>query len=235
MVVKFTKNQKKINKIFNKNIKYSIHEASNLIKKISFTKFDSSVDLSIKLGVNPKKNDQMIRGVTILPHGTGKKNRILALIEDIDKYKFIDKAEPDYLGFEEYIDKIKKGWLEFDVIVTTPFVMLKLGPLGKILGPRGLMPNPKNGTVTLNPFQAIKEIRSGRIEFKVDRYGILHVCVGKTSFSSNQILENVISLIKNLYKFKPSSVKGEYIKSVYMSSTMSFSIGINLSSLEYKK
>jgi large subunit ribosomal protein L1 len=223
---KLTKNQKKIQSIYNKRDKYILHEASKIIKQISVVNFNASIELSIRLNVDPRKSDQMIRGTVMLPNGTGKKNIILALLDTDQHDKVKSTCNPDYLGLDDYINKIKNGWLEFDVIVTTPSIMLKLGSLGKILGPRGLMPNPKNGTVTLNPCQAINDIRLGKIEFKVDRYGIIHACIGKTSFTNAEIEQNATEFMNIIYKLKPSSVKGEYVKSIYMSSTMSPSINI---------
>lgn len=223
---KLTKNRKKVQKKIIKNNNYTLEEASKLIKDINFTKFDSSINLTVNLGVDPRKPNQMIRGISILPNGTGKIKRILALVTP-DKESSVKEVGADYIGLDEYLKKIKDGWLEFDIIVTMPMIMIKLGPLGKILGPRGLMPNPKSGTVTMDPALSIKEIKSGKIDFKVDKYGIIHTIIGKSSFSSEQIKENISIIISSIQKLKPSTAKGTYIKSIYLSSTMSPSILID--------
>ena len=205
---------------------YHIEEACKLIKEISFTNFDASVDLAIRLGVDPKKSNEMVRGVVSLPHGTGKDIRVLALVSP-DKEDEAKNAGADYVGLDDYIDKIKKGWTDVDVIVTMPSVMGKLGPLGKILGPRGLMPNPKTGTVTMDVAKAISDVKSGKIDFRVDKTGIVHAPIGKVSFTSDKIAGNAIELLQTLIKLKPTSAKGTYIRSIYMSSTMSPSLAID--------
>ncbi|WP_110483127.1 50S ribosomal protein L1 [Candidatus Karelsulcia muelleri] len=220
------KNKKLYNKIDYKK-KYSLDEASKLVTQQLFTKFDSSVDVAICLGVDPKKPNQMIRGTVNLPYGTGKNVRVLALIPP-EREKEIKNAGAEYIGLDNYIKKIYNGWLEFDVIVTIPSVMIKLGPLGKILGPRGLMPNPKAGTVTQNPKKSINEIKSGKIEFKVDKYGIIHNVIGKVSFGFEKIKQNFLKLISVLNKKKPSTFKGIYFKKIYLSSTMGPSISVKI-------
>ena len=208
--------------------KYSLNEASSLIKNVTTANFDASVDLSVRLGVDPKKSNEMVRGTVTLPHGTGKTLKVLALVTP-DKEKEAKDAGADYVGLEEFLAKIKSGWTEVDAIVTLPSVMGKLGPLGKILGPRGLMPNPKTGTVTIDIKKAISDIKGGKIDFKVEKAGIIHASVGKVSFDSKKIFENADELIKTIIKLKPSSTKGNYVKSIFMSSTMSPSIQV-----EYK-
>ena len=204
---------------------YSLDEASELVKEITTTKFDSSVDLAIRLGVDPKNANEMIRGVVSLPHGTGKSLKVLALVSP-DKEDEAKKAGADYIGLDEFIDKIKNGWVDVDVIVTMPSVMPKLGPLGKVLGPRGLMPNPKTGTVTMDIGKAITDIKGGKIDFKVDKTGIIHTSVGKVSFTADKIKDNANELINTIVKLKPSSSTGTYVKSIFMSSTMSPGIAI---------
>lgn len=204
---------------------YSLEEASGIVKKISNTKFDSSVDISVRLGVDPRKANQMVRGSVSLPHGTGKEVRVLVLCNP-DKEAEAKEAGADYVGLDEYIDKIKGGWTDVDVIVTTPNVMGKVGALGRILGPRGLMPNPKTGTVTMDVAKAVSDVKAGKIDFKVDKYGIIHAAVGKSSFDAQMIKENASEVISTLLKLKPSAAKGVYIKSIYMSGTMSPSIKI---------
>tara|TARA_B110000014_G_scaffold261030_1_gene251962 strand:- start:576 stop:1265 length:690 start_codon:yes stop_codon:yes gene_type:complete len=204
---------------------YSLDEASKLVKEITTTKFDSSVDLAIRLGVDPKNANEMIRGVVSLPHGTGKSLKVLALVSP-DKEDEAKKAGADYIGLDEFISKIKNGWVDVDVIVTMPSVMPKLGPLGKVLGPRGLMPNPKTGTVTMDIGKAITDIKGGKIDFKVDKTGIIHASVGKASFTADKIKDNANELINTIVKLKPSSSKGTYVKSISMSSTMSHGIAI---------
>ncbi len=204
---------------------YSLDEASKLVKEITTTKFDSSVDLAIRLGVDPKNANEMIRGVVSLPHGTGKSLKVLALVSP-DKEDEAKKAGADYIGLDEFIDKIKNGWVDVDVIVTMPSVMPKLGPLGKVLGPRGLMPNPKTGTVTMDIGKAITDIKGGKIDFKVDKTGIIHASVGKVSFTADKIKDNANELINTIVKLKPSSLKGTYVKSISISSTMSPGIAI---------
>ena len=223
---KQTKNQKKLISKVDPNKTYSLREASSLVKEITFTKFDSSIDMAIRLGVDPKKATEMVRGIVALPHGTGKKLKVLALVP-ADKENEAKEAGADFFGLDEYLQKIKEGWTDIDVIVTMPSVMGKLGPLGKILGPRGLMPNPKTGTVTMDIKKAISDIKGGKIDFKVDKTGIIHASIGKVSFSADKIFENADELIKTVEKIKPSTSKGAYIKSIFMSSTMSQSISID--------
>ena len=224
-MAKLTKNRKTVIEKIDSEKSYSIDEASKLVKEITTTKFDSSVDLAIRLGVDPRKANEMIRGVVSLPHGTGKSMKLLALVTP-DKEDEAKKAGADLVGLDEYIEKIKKGWVDVDVIVTMPSVMGKLGPLGKVLGPRGLMPNPKTGTVTMDIAKAVTDIKGGKIDFKVDKTGIVHASVGKVSFSADKIKDNANELIKTIVKLKPSSAKGTYIKSISMSSTMSPGIAI---------
>lgn len=209
---------------------YSLDEASALVKDINTTKFDASVDLAVRLGVDPRKANQMVRGVVTLPHGTGKDVKVLALVTP-DKEKEAKDAGADYVGLDEYIDKIKGGWTDVDVIVTMPSVMGKIGPLGRVLGPRGLMPNPKTGTVTMDVAKAVSDVKAGKIDFKVDRYGIIHASVGKVSFEQSKIKENSEELLKTLLRMKPSAAKGAYIKSISMSSSMSPGIAIDAKSI----
>ena len=204
---------------------YSLADAASLVKEITTTKFDASVDLAVRLGVDPRKADQMVRGVVTLPHGTGKTVAVLALVTP-DKEAEAKEAGADYVGLDEYLQKIKDGWTDVDVIVTMPSVMGKLGPLGRVLGPRGLMPNPKTGTVTMDVGKAVSDVKGGKIDFKVDKTGIVHASIGKVSFDADKILGNANELMQTLVKLKPSSAKGAYIKSVSMSSTMSPSIPV---------
>ena len=222
---KITKNQKNSRSKISSNILYSLEDASKLIKEISTTKFDSSVDLAVRLGVDPKKSNQMVRGVVTLPHGTGKNLRVLALVTP-DKESEAKDAGADFVGLDEYLQKIKNGWTDVDVIVTMPSVMGKLGPLGRVLGPRGLMPNPKTGTVTMDIKKAVADVKGGKIDFKVDKSGIIHAAIGKVSFTADKIFENADELVKTIIKLKPSTTKGTYIKSIFMSSTMSPSVPI---------
>ena len=224
-MVKLSKNRKISLEKIDAEKSYSLDEASALVKEITTTKFDSSVDLAIRLGVDPKKANEMVRGVVSLPHGTGKSLKLLALVTP-DKEEEAKKAGADLVGLDEYIEKIKKGWVDVDVIVTMPSVMGKLGPLGKVLGPRGLMPNPKTGTVTMDIAKAVSDIKGGKIDFKVDKTGIIHASVGKVSFTADKIKDNANELIKTIVKLKPSGAKGTYIKSISMSSTMSPGISI---------
>ena len=221
-----TKNQKELISKVDPNKTYTLREASSLVKEITFTKFDASIDLAIRLGVDPKKATEMVRGIVALPHGTGKNIKVLALVP-ADKENEAKEAGADFFGLDEYLQKIKDGWTDIDIIVTMPNVMGKLGPLGKILGPRGLMPNPKTGTVTMDIKKAISDIKSGKIDFKVDKTGIIHASIGKASFSADKIFENADELIKTVEKIKPSTTKGTYIKSIFMSSTMSQGISID--------
>ena len=221
-----TKNQKELISKVDPNKIYTLREASSLVKEITFTKFDASIDLAIRLGVDPKKATEMVRGIVALPHGTGKNIKVLALVP-ADKENEAKEAGADFFGLDEYLQKIKDGWTDIDIIVTMPNVMGKLGPLGKILGPRGLMPNPKTGTVTMDIKKAISDIKGGKIDFKVDKTGIIHASIGKASFSADKIFENADELIKTVEKIKPSTTKGTYIKSIFMSSTMSQGISID--------
>ena len=205
---------------------YNLDEACSLIKDITTTKFDASVDLAVRLGVDPKKANEMVRGVVSLPNGTGKDMKVLALVSP-DKEDEAKNAGADYVGLDEYVEKIKGGWTDVDVIVTMPSVMGKLGPLGRILGPRGLMPNPKTGTVTMDIAKAVSDVKAGKIDFKVDKAGIVHAPIGKVSFSSDKIAGNASELIQTLIKLKPTGAKGTYIKSIFISSTMSPSLAID--------
>jgi large subunit ribosomal protein L1 len=210
---------------------YSLKEAAGLVKEITQTKFDASVDIDVRLGVDPRKANQMVRGVVTLPHGTGKEKKVLVLCTP-DKEEEAKNAGADYVGLDEYIQKIKGGWLDIDVVITMPPVMSKVGPLGKILGPRGLMPNPKSGTVTMDIGDAVKEVKAGKIDFKVDKYGIIHTSVGKVSFGPEQIVGNAKEFISTIIKLKPSAAKGTYIKSINLSSTMSPGIPIELKTID---
>jgi large subunit ribosomal protein L1 len=223
---KLTKNKKSVSDKFEPNKLYTLEEASNLIKEITTTKFDASVDLAVRLGVDPKKANQMVRGVVSLPHGTGKDMKVLALVTP-DKEQEAKDAGADFVGLDEYLDKIKSGWTDVDVIVTMPSVMGKLGPLGRVLGPRGLMPNPKTGTVTMDIGKAVSEVKAGKIDFKVDKAGIIHAPIGKVSFSADKITGNAVELLQTLNKLKPTAAKGIYVRSIFMSSTMSPSLAID--------
>lgn len=222
-----TKKQKESRAKVENNKLYSVREASVLLKEITYTKFDASVDLAVRLGVDPRKANQMVRGVVSLPHGTGKDMKVLALVTP-DKEAEAKAAGADYVGLDEYLEKIKNGWTDVDVIVTMPAIMGKLGPLGRVLGPRGLMPNPKTGTVTMDVAKAVAEVKAGKIDFKVDKTGIVHAPIGKASFSADKLEENAMELLTTLNKLKPTASKGVYMKSVFMSSTMSPSIGIDV-------
>ena len=225
-MARITKKQKEArSKLDPKNI-YSLKEASSLVKEITNTKFDASIDMAIRLGVDPKKANQMVRGVVTLPHGTGKNIRVLALVTP-DKEDDAKESGADFVGLDEYLQKIKSGWTDVDVIVTMPSIMGKLGPLGRVLGPRGLMPNPKTGTVTMDIKKAVADVKGGKIDFKVDKTGIIHAAIGKVSFAAEKIYENADELLKTIIKLKPSTTKGVYVKSVFMSSTMSPSISID--------
>ncbi|MEM6514704.1 MAG: 50S ribosomal protein L1 [Bacteroidota bacterium] len=221
-----TKKQKDARAKVEKNKLYSLEEASSLLKEITYTKFDASVDLAVRLGVDPRKANQMVRGVVSLPHGTGKDMKVLALVTP-DKEEEAKAAGADYVGLDEYLEKIKGGWTDVDVIVTMPAIMGKLGPLGRVLGPRGLMPNPKTGTVTMDVAKAVSEVKAGKIDFRVDKTGIVHAPIGKASFSPEKIQENAKELLSTLNKLKPTAAKGVYMKSIFMSSTMSPSIAID--------
>ena len=221
-----TKKQKEAVSKIEKNKIYSLEQASVLVKEITNTKFDASVDLAVRLGVDPRKANQMVRGVVSLPHGTGKDMKVLALVTP-DKAQEATDAGADYVGLEEYLEKIKGGWTDVDVIITMPSVMGKLGPLGRVLGPRGLMPNPKTGTVTMDVAKAVTEVKAGKIDFKVDKTGNVHAAIGKVSFSADKIQDNAQELLTTLMKLKPTSSKGTYVKSIFMSSTMSPSISVD--------
>lgn len=223
---KLTKNQKAVSAKIDRNKLYSIDEAAQLIKEVTTAKFDASVDVAVRLGVDPRKANQMVRGVVTLPHGTGKDVKVLALVTP-DKEAEAKEAGADFVGLDEYLDKIKSGWTDVDVIITMPSVMGKLGPLGRVLGPRGLMPNPKTGTVTMDVAKAVSEVKAGKIDFKVDKAGIVHAAIGKVSFSADKIAGNAKELIETLEKMKPAASKGIYMKSIYMSSTMSPSIQLD--------
>jgi len=227
---KVTKKQKEARAKVDTSKVYSLEEASSLVKEITNTNFDASIDLAIRLGVDPRKADQMVRGVVSLPHGTGKDVKVLALVTP-DKEADAQEAGADYVGLDEYLQKIKGGWTDVDVIITMPSVMGKLGPLGRVLGPRGLMPNPKTGTVTMDVAKAVKEVKAGKIDFKVDKTGIIHAAVAKASFDANKIKENADELIQTILKLKPTTAKGVYVKSVFMSSTMSPSIQVEVKSV----
>ena len=223
---KLTKNRKSVMEKIDSSKLYTVDEACSLLKDITTTKFDASIDLAVRLGVDPKKADEMVRGVVSLPHGTGKDMKVLALVTP-DKEEEAKKAGADYVGLNEYLEKIKKGWTDVDVIITMPSVMGKLGPLGRVLGPRGLMPNPKTGTVTMEIGKAVSDVKSGKIDFKVDKAGIIHASIGKISFSPDKIAGNANELIQTIIKLKPSKSKGTYLKSIYISSTMSPSLAID--------
>lgn len=225
-MAKLTKKQKEAHSKIDKNKLYSVVEAAALVKEITNTKFDSSVELAVRLGVDPRKANQMVRGVVTLPHGTGKDVKVLALVTP-DKEAEAKEAGADFVGLDEYLDKIKNGWTDVDVIITMPSVMGKLGPLGRILGPRGLMPNPKTGTVTMDVAKAVAEVKAGKIDFRVDKTGIVHAGIGKVSFSADKIAENAKELLDTLVKLKPTAAKGVYMKTIYMSSTMSPSVALD--------
>lgn len=230
-MAKLTKKQKEALSKYDPSQAYSLAEASALVKEITNVKFDASVDIDIRLGVDPRKADQMVRGVVALPHGTGKDVKVLVLCTP-DKQEEAKEAGADHVGLDDYIAKIEGGWTDIDVIITTPNVMAKVGRLGRVLGPRGLMPNPKSGTVTLEVGKAVKDVKAGKIDFKVDKFGILHASVGKVSFSPEKILENATELIQVVSKLKPAAAKGTYFKSIHLSSTMSPGISIDKSSIQ---
>jgi len=225
-MARLTKKQKESRAKVELNRVYSLEEASTLVKEITNVKFDASVDLAIRLGVDPRKANEMVRGVVTLPHGTGKNIRVLALVTP-DKEAEALEGGADFVGLDEYLQKIKDGWTDVDVIVTMPSVMGKLGPLGRVLGPRGLMPNPKTGTVTMDVKKAVSDVKGGKIDFKVDKTGIIHASVGKSSFTADKIMDNAAELLNTIMKLKPSTTKGIYVKSIFMSSTMSPSISID--------
>lgn len=225
-----TKKQKSVNGKFDEAKTYSLQDASKIVKDITTVKFDASVDLAIRLGVDPRKANQMVRGTVSLPHGTGKDVKVLVLCT-ADKEKEAKDAGADYVGLDEFIEKIKGGWTDVDVIITMPSIMGKVGALGRILGPRGLMPNPKTGTVTMDIAKAVTDVKAGKIDFKVDKFGIVHASIGKVSFDSEKIADNANELIQTIIKLKPSSAKGAYVKSIYMSSTMSKGIEVDSKSV----
>jgi large subunit ribosomal protein L1 len=230
-MTKLTKNRKSALEKIETGKLYSLKEASSLVKEITSTKFDSSIDMNVRLGVDPRKANQMVRGVVTLPHGTGKQTRVLVLCTP-DKEQEAKDAGADYVGLDEYIEKIQGGWTDIDVIITMPPVMGQVGKLGRVLGPRGLMPNPKSGTVTMEVGKAVKEVKMGKIDFKVDKFGIVHTSIGKVSFSTEQILDNAKEFMSTIIKLKPSSAKGTYIRSIYMSSTMSPGIKIDAKAID---
>jgi large subunit ribosomal protein L1 len=230
---RITKNQKLALAKLEKGKVYTLKEASSLVKDITFTKFDASVDIDVRLGVDPRKANQMVRGVVTLPHGTGKEVRVLALVTP-DKEQEAKDAGADYVGLDDYVEKIKAGWTDVDVIITMPPVMGKVGALGRILGPRGLMPNPKSGTVTMEIGKAVAEVKAGKIDFKVDKFGIVHTSVGKVSFTAEKLVENATEFVNTLIKLKPSAAKGTYVKSIFLSSTMSPGIQVEPKSVSEK-
>ena len=230
---KLTKNRKLVLAKIEPNKAYKLSEAAALLKEITFTTFDASVDLDVRLGVDPRKSNQMVRGVVTLPHGTGKSVRVLGLCTP-DKETEATEAGADYVGLDEYVEKIKGGWTDVDVIITTPNVMAKVGALGRILGPRGLMPNPKTGTVTMEVGKAVKEVKAGKIDFKVDKFGIVHSSIGKIAFSAEQIVDNANEFMNVIMKLKPATAKGTYVKSIFLSTTMSPGLQIDPKSLENK-
>ncbi|MFH0893662.1 MAG: 50S ribosomal protein L1 [Bacteroidota bacterium] len=225
-MAKISKKRKEALTKIDKEKLYTLEEAAELVKSVAYTKFDSSVDVDVRLGVDPRKANQMVRGIVTLPHGTGKTIRVLVLCTP-DKEDEAKEAGADFVGLDDYVEKIKKGWTDVDVVITTPNVMPKVGALGKILGPRGLMPNPKTGTVTMEIGKAVKEVKAGKIDFKVDKYGIIHTSVGKVSFTPVQLIENAKEFLSTVVKLKPTAAKGTYMKSVYVSSTMGPGIQID--------
>jgi len=229
-MAKLTKNQKLAAGKYDQSKDYNLDEAAKIVKEITNVKFDASVDVDIRLGVDPRKADQMVRGVVALPHGTGRETRVLVLCTP-DKEQEAKDAGADHVGLDDYIKKIEGGWTDIDVIITMPTVMAKVGRIGRVLGPRGLMPNPKSGTVTLDVAKAVKEVKSGKIDFKVDKFGIIHASIGRVSFTPEKIRENALELIMTVSKLKPSSAKGTYFKSINMSSTMSTGISIDRGSI----
>ncbi|MBL7967439.1 MAG: 50S ribosomal protein L1 [Prolixibacteraceae bacterium] len=230
---RITKNKKLALEKLEKGKIYTLKEAAELVKEITFTKFDASVDIDVRLGVDPRKANQMVRGVVTLPHGTGKEIRVLALVTP-DKEQEDKDAGADYVGLDDFVEKIKGGWTDVDVIITMPPVMGKVGALGRILGPRGLMPNPKSGTVTMEIGKAVAEVKAGKIDFKVDKFGIVHTSIGKVSFTPEKLVENATEFVNTLIKLKPSAAKGTYVKSIYLSSTMSPGIQVEQKSVSEK-
>ena len=229
---KLTKNQKLALEKIEAGKLYTLKEAAEKVKEISFTKFDASFDIDVRLGIDPRKNNQMVRGVVSLPHGTGKQVRVLVLCNTDEAANAAKEAGADYVGLDEYIEKIKGGWTDVDVIITQPAIMGKIGALGRVLGPRGLMPNPKSGTVTPDVAKAVKEVKQGKIDFKADKTGIVHASIGKVSFTTEQMVDNAREFINTLVKLKPSAAKGTYIKSIYLSSTMSRGLKIDVKTLD---
>jgi len=227
---RITKNKKASLEKLEKGKAYTLDQAVELVKEITFTKFDASVDIDVRLGVDPRKANQMVRGVVSLPHGTGKEVRVLALVTP-DKMQEATDAGADFVGLDDYIEKIKGGWTDVDVIITMPPVMGKVGALGRILGPRGLMPNPKSGTVTMEVGKAVSEVKQGKIDFKVDKFGIVHTSIGKVSFTPDKIKDNALEFVNTIVKLKPTAAKGTYIKSIYLSSTMSPGIQVETKSV----
>ena len=230
-MTRLTKNRKLALEKIEEGKFYKLAEASTVVKDITKAKFDSSVDIDVRLGVDPRKANQMVRGVVTLPHGTGKQTRVLVLCSP-EKEEEAKAAGADYVGLDDYVEKIEKGWTDVDVIITMPSVMGKIGKLGRVLGPRGLMPNPKSGTVTMEVGKAVKEVKMGKIDFKIDKSGIIHTSIGKTSFQAEQIADNAREFISTIIKLKPSAAKGTYIKSIYISSTMSPSIKIDTKAID---
>ena len=230
-MAKLTKNQKLAAEKIEAGKLYTIEEAAALVKEITTTKFDASVDIDVRLGVDPRKANQMVRGVVSLPNGTGKQVRVLALCTP-DKEAEAKAAGADYVGLDEYIEKIKGGWTDIDVIITMPAIMGKIGALGRVLGPRGLMPNPKSGTVTMDVAAAVREVKQGKIDFKVDKYGIVHTSIGKVSFDEQKIVENAREFMATIMKLKPSTAKGTYVKSIYLSTTMSKGVKVDTKSID---
>ncbi len=228
--MKLTKKRKKVNSLVDKNKNYPINEASDLIKQINTTSFDSSVDMHLRLGVDPRKPDQAIRGTVTLPHGTGKSKTVLVLCMPGDE-EAAKAAGADYVGLDEYVQKIKDGWTDIDVIIATPNVMPKIAPIGRVLGPRGLMPNPKSGTVTTDVAAAVEDVKKGKISFRVDKYGIIHASIGRSSFSAEQIAENASELVRTIVRMKPVSAKGTFLKSLFLVTTMSPSVKVDTKSI----
>ncbi|MCB0819912.1 MAG: 50S ribosomal protein L1 [Bacteroidetes bacterium] len=229
-MAQLTKKRKAVINKVDEDKSYALLDAARLVKEISTTKFDASVDLAVRLGVDPRKANQMVRGIVSLPHGTGKSVRVLVLCTP-DKEEEAKAAGADHVGLDDYIDKIKGGWTDVDVIITMPSIMAKVGALGRVLGPRGLMPNPKTGTVTVEVGKAVQEVKAGKIDFKVDKTGIVHAAIGKVSFAEDKLYDNAKELIQTILKLKPSAAKGTYVRSIYMSSTMSPSVSVDLKSI----
>lgn len=225
-MAKLSKNKKAIADKVEKGVKYDIRDAAKLVKDITFTKFDASVDIDVRLGVDPRKANQMVRGIATLPHGTGKVIRVLVLCTPEKEKEALD-AGADFVGLDDYIEKIQGGWTDIDIIITMPQVMAKIGKLGRVLGPRGLMPNPKSGTVTMDIGKAVEDVKKGKIDFKVDKYGIIHASVGKVSFSAEKLVDNINELMQTIIKLKPTASKGTYVRSVFISSTMSPGIEVD--------